>query len=800
MNDDKRQKRSHWLATSAIALLGLVPHAAIAETITVCLDGACDFASVDEAILASSAGDRIEVGPGSYPLTMSHLDMDERANEIVGTLGPNGPLTELRPTAQWRWWANELQMSGLAIRGDVGGVATHGLYLSGSDESTLTMRDCHLTGLRRSFWDGGAIVLERCLVDSCVENNPNGDCCSDFFRASRSVVCNDSVMKRCQFSDGNHYLIGLYDDYGVSGSDFEIRRSHFEDNVAGSIGLLRLWSPSSNGIISECTFSGNRANPTDPLLNDVCIASCKSFLMESCVFEGHREDCSVVDIPRQSTSIGIWGGEQIDLQDCDFEGYPHAIALNFQESLGPIGSLRVSSCRFVDNHPHPTCWSPDAMNCPVGGAFQGAYFDPFDSRNPGGAFSAERVTFSNCHFCGNGETQLSGAWTDGGGNCISRDCVDTDGDGAADDCSSGEESMEVHVPGDVSDLNAALIQAVRGQTIVLAPGDHELVGLTTLQAADLVIRAGMAITDLPGSATRIILVEDGDVGIRVLSSPGQGVRFEGIDIVLPGSGGFEIQCSGSSQPVMTEGSIIAEVSTLSFRSCRILMNNASTGIGAFNGSLQFDDCQLINTGSTADSPLVDVRGGDLSITGSVFDSIRLLVDDAVLDVSRSRFESVASPKGAIEASYTDVRIDRCDFVDGSATGNGAGATYLRSCTTQISECWFQDNESEASSGGAIFARGGGSLSLASNAFCRNSPDDIFSTFPWDDLGGNAFEVDGCGRMAGDLDGDGCVTGADLGLLFLEWGIDSGSPADLDRDGTVGGGDLGLLFTSWSQCF
>jgi hypothetical protein len=55
-------------------------------------------------------------------------------------------------------------------------------------------------------------------------------------------------------------------------------------------------------------------------------------------------------------------------------------------------------------------------------------------------------------------------------------------------------------------------------------------------------------------------------------------------------------------------------------------------------------------------------------------------------------------------------------------------------------------------------------------------------------------------MAGDLDGDGCVTGADLGLLFLEWGIDSGSPADLDRDGTVGGGDLGLLFTSWSQCF
>jgi hypothetical protein len=47
----------------------------------------------------------------------------------------------------------------------------------------------------------------------------------------------------------------------------------------------------------------------------------------------------------------------------------------------------------------------------------------------------------------------------------------------------------------------------------------------------------------------------------------------------------------------------------------------------------------------------------------------------------------------------------------------------------------------------------------------------------------------------DLDGDGTVGGADLGLLLSAWG-QSGVSADLDGDGTVGGGDLGVLLSNW----
>ena len=60
----------------------------------------------------------------------------------------------------------------------------------------------------------------------------------------------------------------------------------------------------------------------------------------------------------------------------------------------------------------------------------------------------------------------------------------------------------------------------------------------------------------------------------------------------------------------------------------------------------------------------------------------------------------------------------------------------------------------------------------------------------------AEAVTACGMPSPDLDGDGRVDGADLGLLLAGWG--SADPTlDLDRDGSVGGGDLGLLLAAWT---
>jgi len=51
------------------------------------------------------------------------------------------------------------------------------------------------------------------------------------------------------------------------------------------------------------------------------------------------------------------------------------------------------------------------------------------------------------------------------------------------------------------------------------------------------------------------------------------------------------------------------------------------------------------------------------------------------------------------------------------------------------------------------------------------------------------------ELVGDLNGDGIVDGADLGILLNAWGQDGG-PADLNRDGVVDGADLGILLAAW----
>jgi len=54
----------------------------------------------------------------------------------------------------------------------------------------------------------------------------------------------------------------------------------------------------------------------------------------------------------------------------------------------------------------------------------------------------------------------------------------------------------------------------------------------------------------------------------------------------------------------------------------------------------------------------------------------------------------------------------------------------------------------------------------------------------------------CGAL-GDLDLDGDVDGADLGLLLGEFGVSGHSIGDLNRDGQVTGADLGLLLGAWT---
>ena len=50
-------------------------------------------------------------------------------------------------------------------------------------------------------------------------------------------------------------------------------------------------------------------------------------------------------------------------------------------------------------------------------------------------------------------------------------------------------------------------------------------------------------------------------------------------------------------------------------------------------------------------------------------------------------------------------------------------------------------------------------------------------------------------IPGDVNGDGKVNGADIGILLSAWGLTSGV-SDINRDGIVNGADLGELLANW----
>lgn len=56
------------------------------------------------------------------------------------------------------------------------------------------------------------------------------------------------------------------------------------------------------------------------------------------------------------------------------------------------------------------------------------------------------------------------------------------------------------------------------------------------------------------------------------------------------------------------------------------------------------------------------------------------------------------------------------------------------------------------------------------------------------------------RCTGDLNGDGTIDGADLGLLLGLWGpVVCNDSADFDESGDIDGGDLGVLLGAWGDC-
>lgn len=291
---------------------------------------------------------------------------------------------------------------------------------------------------------------------------------------------------------------------------------------------------------------------------------------------------------------------------------------------------------------------------------------------------------------------------------------------------------------------------------------------------------------------------------------------------------------GSSQQY--GGGIYISGAAPRIRNCVVVGNAAGVGAGIgmqFGASPAIEQCLI--SGNVAAS-----SGGGVGIENSnpVIRSCTVVFNDAI--VGGGLRTTGGSP--ALTTVVNSILFhNTADFELGQfpqASPGGFGSFILDTCRVQCSDGNFSvgdtngldpgladvdglDNTIGTVDDNAALAAGGGAIDAATTANLPDTDDldedgNVTETIPFDllgalrvrndtgmpngltlmDIGAAEFTANSPAQpVAGDLDGDGTVNGADLGILLSVWGTNDPS-GDLDNDCDVDGADLGVLLAAW----
>ena len=238
------------------------------------------------------------------------------------------------------------------------------------------------------------------------------------------------------------------------------------------------------------------------------------------------------------------------------------------------------------------------------------------------------------------------------------------------------------------------------------------------------------------------------------------------------------------------------------RGFTIRNGSASTGAGIrlLLSSPDFSDCVI--EGNTATGP-----GGGVACSSSSPNFVNCVI----------RGNSAAQGGGvAVSGATVDnsaASFANCDISSNHASTTGGG--FYNTGRLSVSLCVVEHN-SAGTAGGGLWSATTGFSAVGYSRFCINTPENIYGQFNdqsgnvfGDDCNGNGIcdideiaagtpdenhngQLDSCELARGDLNLDGHVDGADLGILLNFWGAVGAPAGDLNGDGVISAPDLALL--------
>lgn len=308
------------------------------------------------------------------------------------------------------------------------------------------------------------------------------------------------------------------------------------------------------------------------------------------------------------------------------------------------------------------------------------------------------------------------------------------------------------VPSQYPTIQAAINAAVNGDVVQISPGTH--IGPVDFK--------GKAITVRGSTDASTVVISGGMLGspvVRIWSGESGSSVLDGVTVT--GGRGYQ-----------DGGGIAIENSSPTISNCRIIGNQTGT-TNPSNG----------NTYGGSGAGIL-IRGGAPVITNCIIGG----------NTGRSGGYGAATGSGICVQGASAARLQSCSITGNKMEGGndsfGAGIYIEGSSTSEFptfEDCVISGNSlSNGGDGAAMFLTGPAALTrcrISQNGGgvvnrisatqvllrdCNFCGTNATITGPFMDLGGNRFPPV-CDACTGDLNSDGKIDGADLGILLSKWG-------------------------------
>jgi hypothetical protein len=350
--------------------------------------------------------------------------------------------------------------------------------------------------------------------------------------------------------------------------------------------------------------------------------------------------------------------------------------------------------------------------------------------------------------------------------------ADRDGDLQPDECQT------VQVPGDFTTIQAAIDAAPASEMRIIAVAAGEFAGPVDFKGKPVVVRGA--------GAGQTVIAGTGGASVSVVRFMGSEPAISALERVSV-RGGLTGTPLPSLPSASAGGGVLGIDAGTSIRDCVIESNTAGFGGGAYllrcTGEVR--NCAFRGNTATTDGGGLQANQGSVRVIDTVVEG----------NVTNSRGGGLHLVQGTPTLTRVQVLGNLSSNLMGGISWFSSGSP---TALLTLEGCTVSGNTALISYGGIGITDTGlaaASATLQGTTVCQNTPRPNVGGGRWSDSGSNT--VCDC---AGDLNLDGAVNGADLGLMLSSWGACGGNcPYDLNADGVINGADLGLLLSSWGAC-